>query len=121
MKIYVGHSTSYDFKNELYTPLKKSNLNKVHELTFPHDNELELFNSKDFLKNNAELMIAEVSHPSFGLGIEMGWANLNNVKIICVYKTGIKISNALKAVSNTILNYSNGEELIKKLENELVK
>ncbi len=119
MKIYIGHSTSYDFKNELYKPLMESSLNKIHEIILPHENSNELFNSKDFLANEADLMIAEVSYPSFGLGIELGWANLNNVKIICVYKNGAKVSGALKAVTNNFIEYSNPKELIEKLEEKL--
>lgn len=119
MKIYIGHSTSYDFKNELYKPLRESSLNKKHTIVLPHENSNELFNSKDFLAKEADLMIAEVSFPSFGLGIELGWANLNNVKIICVHKKEAKVSGSLKAVSNDFIEYSNSKELVEKLEKRL--
>lgn len=120
MKIYIGHSTDYDFKNELYKPLIKSKLNKKHTLVLPHEKSSKLFNSKDFLKNKAELMIAEVSNKSLGVGIELGWANLNNVKIICIYKKDTQLSSSLKAISNNFIEYSNSIDLIEKLEKILL-
>ena len=58
------------------------------------------------------MIIADVSKPSTGLGIELGWANVDNVKIYCIYKKGFKYSSFLKAVSDNFYEYSNELELI---------
>lgn len=114
MKIYIGHSTSFDFKKELYEPLRNSELNKLHEITLPHENSDKQFNSKQYLKS-CDLMIAEVSFPSTGLGIELGWANLYNTPIVCIYKEGTKPSVAVYAVTDKTIGYSDFKDLIDKI------
>lgn len=114
MKIYVTHSTSFDFKNELYKPLRESELNKLHEIILPHENTNSQFSSKEFMKA-CNLIFAEVSYPSTGQGIELGWANMVNVPIVCFYKKGMKYSGAIKAVCNDFLEYEDEKDLIKKI------
>jgi len=112
MKIYVAHSRDFDFQKELYEPIRQSSLNQEHTFVLPHENSAEPFNSKDYLKNECELMIAEVSFPSTGLGIELGWANSYNVPIVCIYRKGSKLSGSLKVVAGNFVEYSNSKELI---------
>lgn len=72
MKIYVGHSSDIDFREELYEPLKSSRIAEEHKLVFPHEDSEELFDSKEFFRDECDLFIAEVSDSSTGLGIELG-------------------------------------------------
>ena len=114
MKIYFGHSKDFDFKKELYEPIRNSELNKQHEIFFPHETD-EFFNSKDRIKNS-DLMIAEVTYPATGLGIELGWAETLKTPALCISKKGYKISSSLKVVTKDFIEYSDPEDLIKKLE-----
>lgn len=66
MKIFVSHSTNYDFDSELYAPLRQSDLAKEHEIILPHENQRDV-NTKDIIKN-CDLVVAEVSYPSTGQG-----------------------------------------------------
>ncbi|MBT3816930.1 MAG: hypothetical protein HOE80_00380 [Candidatus Magasanikbacteria bacterium] len=116
MKIYVAHSRSFDFKKELYEPMRQSSLNNEHTFVLPHETSDESFNSKDYLKNEADVLIAEVSEPSTGLGIELGWANIYEVPIIGIYKKGSKVSGSLKVVSKNFVEYFNSKELISGIE-----
>jgi len=84
MKIHVVHSKSHDFKNELYKPLRNSELNKEHQIFLPHETE-ELIKTKELIKQ-ADVIIAEASFPATGLGIELGWADAFDRPIICLYK-----------------------------------
>ena len=118
MNIYVGHSTDFDFHNDLYAPIRKSELNEQYRFKLPHENSNELFDSKSYLKE-CNLFIAEVSKKSTGLGIEMGWADLLNVPIVCIYKKGEKISKSLQVLTNVFIQYESNEELIKELEKYL--
>lgn len=113
MKIYFGHSKDFDFKNELYKPIRESVLNSEHEILFPHETD-EFFNSKDRIKNS-DLMIAEVSYPATGLGIELGWAEMLKTPVLCVYKKGYKISGSLKVVTKDFIEYKNVEDLVEKI------
>lgn len=119
MKIYVAHSSNFDFKNNLYVPLRKSILNTEHEIFLPHETD-EFINTKEIIKNS-DVVIAEVSYPATGEGIELGWANDANIKIICVYQKDSKISGSLKVVSETFISYSDTNELIEKLTSALAK
>ena len=120
MKIYVTHSSSFDYKNELYKPLRQSDLNDLHEITLPHEDSSNQFNSKEYLKQ-CDLVLAEVSYPSVGQGIELGWANLYEVPIVCYYKRGSKYSGALNVVSKDFIEYSDAIELTEKLKKYLLK
>lgn len=115
LKIYVTHSSSFDFQNELYKPLRLSSLNEKHTIVLPHERSSEQFNSREYL-SGCDYVIAEVSHPSVGQGIELGWADMLEVPIVCVYQKGSKISSALKVVSSHFIEYETPTDMIKKLE-----
>lgn len=108
MKIYVAHSKKIDYINDLYIPLKTIN---AHEIVLPHENTLENYNSRDFYKS-LDLIIAEVSAPATGLGIELGWGYDDNVPIYCIYKKGTKYSSSIKTLTNNFIEYSNNQELL---------
>lgn len=112
MKIYVAHSRNFDYKKELYEPLRQSSLNDEHTFVLPHETSDKIFNSKEYLKNEAGLLIAEVSEPATGLGIELGWADIWEIPIVYIYRKGSKVSDSLKVVSKNFVEYSNSKELI---------
>lgn len=112
MRIYIAHSSSFDFRTELYTPIKESALANEHTFVLPHDVSDTPFSSKDFFANECDLVIAEVSLPSTGTGIELGWANAAGVPIVCMHKTGAKVTSALASVTKTVLGYASTPELI---------
>jgi|SRR3989338_6972102 len=121
MKIYIAHSRSFDFQKELYNPIKNSPISKEHTFIFPHEESGEPFNSKELFQKGCDLIIAEVSHPSTSLGIELGWADMLNVPIVCIYRKNSKISGSLKAVAKTFLEYSDTEELINKVREAILE
>ena len=110
MKIYVAHSRDFNYQNELYLPLKNDDIFKKHEFVFPHDGD----NSKhdrNFYKN-IDLVIAEVSYPSTGLGIELGFFYDDNKKIYCIHRNNKKISSSISMVTDKIYEYSNLDEML---------
>lgn len=113
MKIYVGHSSSLDFKQELYRPLRKSKIDEKHDIVLPHEDSDKLFDSKRHLRTECDLMVAEVSYPSIGLGIELGWADQFGVSVLCVYKEGSEVSSSLKAISEDIVSYTDVRDLVR--------
>ena len=64
-------------------------------------------------------MICDVSMPSTGAGIEMGWANAFYVPILCTYEEGSKPSNSAKYVARKVFAYKNADDLISNLEREI--
>lgn len=116
MNIYVAHSRTFDFQKELYQPIRTSSLYTVHTFTLPHETSGKPFNSKEYLRNQCDVLIAEVSHPSTGIGIELGWADGYGVPIVCVYMKGSTISDSLKTISTRFVEYADGTELVSGIE-----
>ncbi|NQT49779.1 hypothetical protein HQ571_03750 [Candidatus Kuenenbacteria bacterium] len=114
MKIYFGHSRVDDFESQYYEPIKKSSLVNDHEFIFPHERDNELGNSKQTIEN-CDLVIAEVSDPSLALGIEIGWSEMFNKKILFLHKKGATVSRSLKHVSKNILEYNDAEDMVEKI------
>jgi len=114
MKIFVTHSSNFDFRNELYKPLRDSLLNKKHQILLPQEKEKEVI-TKDIIKN-CDLLLAEVSYPSTGQGIELGWANIFNVPIICIFKEGNKYSSSLDLIADKFISYKDTEDMINQLD-----
>jgi len=112
MKIYIAHASSYDFRHELYEPIKKSPLWQSHQIFLPHETSNKVINSKEIIKN-CDIVVAETSHPSTGMGIELGWANALKIPIICIHKKGQKASWSLDIISNNIIEYTDSDTMIK--------
>ena len=114
MKIYVGHSKAFDYMNELYLPIINSNINEKVEFIFPHLSD-KTFNSKKIIEE-ADLFIAEISIPSLGLGVEIGRAEMQNKKILCIYKETAQIPSSIKYVNVELLSYRDKNDMIEKIE-----
>ncbi|MBI3619557.1 hypothetical protein HY214_00190 [Candidatus Roizmanbacteria bacterium] len=114
MKIYVCHSSAFDYKEELYKPIRNSKLNNEHEFILPHEVSEQTFNSKEIIPH-CDLIISEVSYPSTGLGIELGWANKEDKKILFISKTGTPVARSLKILSSDFIEYTDYNDLIEKL------
>ncbi len=113
MKVYVAHATDFDYINKLYKPLRESALNDVHDFFLPHEHD-RLENTKDIMKE-CGMLLAEVSKPSTGEGIEMGRAEAIGLPIVCIYEKGSKPSSALQFVSGTIVEYDGPGDMIEKV------
>jgi hypothetical protein len=106
MRIYIGHPSSIEFQKDLYEPIRASALNNQHEIILPHETSNQPTNTLELMKT-FDLMIAEVSEASTGLGIEMGWANLLNLPIIAIYREGKTPSSSIQTIINEIHSYNN--------------
>jgi len=68
MKIYIAHASSFPYEKELYEPLRSSPLAQEHDLVFPHEAGRDV-NTKALIES-CDIVVAEVSYSSIGLGIE---------------------------------------------------
>lgn len=118
MKITLTHSSNLPWKDELYNTLEHSSLHELHKIFFPHQDGVERQMTRDVVKDS-DVILAEVSYPSTGQGIELGWANIFNVPIICISKKGSKVSNSLKYIANIFIVYSDMDDMIQKLSTQL--
>ncbi len=118
MKIQISHLKNYDFVTEIYTPIKTSGLREEHEFILPHETPETKINSKETLKT-VDLLIAEVSYPATGQGIELWFANIYDKPILCLYKKWFAIAGSLKYISNDIREYSNSEEFLNIIQEKI--
>jgi hypothetical protein len=115
MKIYISHSTNFNFKKELYQPIKKIKVDC--NFIFPHKKNIKQhYLKKLFSSKECNLIIADVSFPSTGQGIELGWANFYKIPIICIYKQGSNYSKSLNSISKKFIKYKNSEDLVVKIK-----
>jgi hypothetical protein len=118
MKIYVSHTKRSPFEEELYKPLREANL--PVEFIFPHEERSEPYDSKElFERKGCDLVLAEVSYPATGQGVELAWANANNIPIICIFKSGSDISGSLKFLTDKFIEYETSQEMINKVSADL--
>ena len=115
MKIYIAHSSDIDYKNKIYKPLKDSVLSSKHTLILPHDGDVSFQDVRDKYRD-IDIVIAECSKPSTGMGIELGWFFDDDKPIFCFYKSGTRPSSALEAIAKEIIEYDDSEDFIKKLD-----
>lgn len=117
LEIYIAHSKDFDYKTELYTPLRNSPLNSQYRFILPHETD-EFINSKEIIRKS-NLVIAEVSYSATGEGIELGWADSYQIPVFCLHREGTKPSGSLKVVTNTVVSYSDPVDMLRKIESFL--
>lgn len=118
MNIYISHNGSYDYEQELYKPIKESELALKHNFHLPHEPANINVDAIEQLKHT-DVLVAEASMPSTGQGIELGEARMSDVPIICFYKSGAKPSGSLRFVTNQIIEYTDIQDMLAKLQSEL--
>ncbi len=116
MKIYLSHSSGHDYETELYQPLRQ--LSVAHDIYFPHDEQNKGGESKEAI-TSSDLVLAEVSHPSTGQGIELGWASAQDIPIVCFHRTGSKVSSALQFISSGFIEYESTQDMVDKIASNL--
>ena len=72
LNIYFIHSTKLDYNNLIYKKVLSSSVCLGHNLMLPQTKEYQEKYTKDLMQK-ADIIIAEVSNPTFGLGLELKW------------------------------------------------
>ncbi len=115
---------------EIYEKLVKICKNISDNVSSPLDtmkfkgNDFERYNRAMELLQNTSIIIAEMSIPSTGQGMELQEAIRLNIPIIAIVKNGSKVSGLVKGSGKvkSILYYDNiediKEELIKQIKEE---
>lgn len=85
------------------------------EVTYPHEQQAEVQLTQTAI-TEADLVLVEVSVPSTGSGIELGWANAAGKKIIAFHQGGSEPSPSVKFVTSEVHTYVTQEHIIDVLE-----
>lgn len=115
MRIYIAHPTSIDYENEIYKLLRNDNFFLTHELILPHENGDAINNSREDYKNY-DIVIAECSKPSIGVGIELGWLYDDKKPIYCFVKSGLHPSDAAASIAEKVIEYNNKQDFVDKIK-----
>lgn len=117
MNIYVSHLRRGEYEDEIYKPLLASKLMQKHSFIFPHSSSQKPFNTKELLQQKkCDLVLAEISYPATGQGIELGWASLLGVPVYCVYKKGVDVSGSARMIATQTIEYVDSADMIAQLE-----
>lgn len=119
MVIYVSHKRKSDFEKELYAPIRNSKMFGRHKFIFPHEDNQNFDSSNIILNKKIDMIIADVSYPATGQGIELGWAFIKHIPIICIYKSGSDIARSLQSITDKFIEYSDSEDMVSKLLEEI--
>ena len=109
MQVYLAHATSFDYQQELYAPLQQLSIPQV-KLIFPHLQTAQPIHSKQLIAAS-HLILAEVTYPSTGMGIELGWAEQLVKPIYALYREGCTYSSSLKLITTAIYSYQDVQQL----------
>lgn len=120
MKIYISHSSKFDYIGKIYNPIENSKLVQSNIFFLPHEEKNKVINTKDVI-SNCDLVIAEVSLPATGQGIELGWADYAKTPILCIYEKEAKISSSLKFITNNFIEYEDSDDMIEKISDFIEK
>ncbi len=112
MKIYIAHSRAFDYQAKLYAPIRNAANLPQADIILPHEFSEKSNNTRESYAS-LDLMIAEVSYPATGLGIELGWAYDSNVPIVCISQKGARVSGSLQAVTKQFYEYNDGDDLVR--------
>jgi hypothetical protein len=117
MKIYVSHSRSFDFEQELYFPIRQHFLDSVHEFILPHENGSD----KDLrrIMSTCDLVLAEVSFPAIGVGTELGRADAAGIRVVCVHRVGTTPSLSIRRITDDIREYDSETDLLRIIDESI--
>lgn len=120
MKIYVAHAgkEKWDFEGGLYAPLLESGLAAHHDFVLPYRHVKAMTHSENIIKG-CDLLLAEVTYPSLGCGIEMAWAKQYGVPVLAIHQEGSKASSSVQAITGNVVTYTDSRDLINIIEQAL--
>lgn len=119
--VYVGHARSFDYQTALYAPLQRLALEWPQmDLVLPHATDGFIDSRVLFEKGQCALFIAEVSHASTGLGMELAYASVFNVPTVCLRRNGTPVSTSIRSLNAPIFGYRDHHELAQRVRDALV-
>lgn len=119
MRIYVSHSRSFDYINELYKPLLDSPISQQHQLVLPFMGGGGQSGDTKAVLQAVNIVVAEVSWGNTGQGIELGWADMLGKPILCFYRNGHNPSSSLAMITHHMYPYKDPLDMVRQLESML--
>lgn len=114
LNIYFIHSDKMDYNNLIYKSVLSSKVCLEQNIILPYTKENNNKYAKDLIKN-ADLIIADVSSPSFGLDLELKWLSKLDKKTLYISITNSIPKKYQKRIKE-IKMYDNNHSYISLIE-----
>jgi len=83
------------------------------DMILPHEDSEELFDIRSAIETSQiDFVIADITYPSTGQGVELTWINAAGIPIECLYLEGSQVSHTLKLLTNKFFDYETEEDMI---------
>jgi len=69
--------------------------------------------------DKSDMLLAEASDKSVGVGLEAGYAKAKGKKIVYLYKKGTEKQQTISGISDLLIEYESAEDIIKELDTVL--
>ncbi len=122
----ISYSNRRKFDNEikglqtLFSEIDVELLVFVDEYNFRTSQETEMMNTAFMEIDSSDLLIAELTTKSIGVGIEIGYSYAKNKPIIYLRKIGSEYSTTAAGTSNFTIEYEDEFDLVKKMKQRLL-
>ena len=129
-KIYLAVPIINYYNQDLTKRLADLILELGFELSYPwvlSGMDIDISPKEVFVRDtmgvkSSDIILAEVSKPSHGVGMEIMLAYMEGKRIILLAKKDVKLSALLEGIKDAvIIRYEDEEELLEKLRRELEK
>ena len=91
----------------------------VDRYHFKENQEKEMMTTAFAAIDNADLLIAELTTKSIGVGIEIGYAAAKKKPVFYIRKKGADYSTTASGCSTTVIEYENVSDLLEKIKEKL--
>ncbi len=116
MIVYFSHSRKVLGWEKIIDVVRRVLREKLAlKLFLPYEGREKPIDSRQAIKKS-DILLAEVSTPGTGIGVEVGWADAFSKEIVFLAREGTDPSGSLKLVSNNWIFYNDLEDLGVKLE-----
>lgn len=128
-KFFISYSYQYKKEFELLDKKLRDFLKKefsIKATSFVYDYHKKATNKQmmsQALKEikRSDLLIAELSYKSIGIGLEVGYAKALGKNVIYIHKKGTELSTTMDGIADFRIEYKNIEGLLKKLKTVLLE
>ena len=128
MKAYlaISYSNRKKFNNEIEALKRLCSENDVELLVFVDKYNFEPNQEDEMMKtafleiDSSDLLIAELTTKSIGVGIEMGYAFAKRKTIFYLRRSGSEYSTTAAGISNVIIEYNDEFDLYNKIKEKLI-
>jgi len=121
-KVFVAAPFTENLENDFLLSVERILKELNHEPIIPHKfvvddgDGVKASVARDFdLLDKSDILLAEVSKPSHGVGMEIMYAHQKGKKIIFVKRKGTRVSNMALMHAHDVIEYEDQQDLEKKL------